>query len=317
MKKIFLIGGGGFIGSNLVLNLQKKYKIIICDNFSRNAIKNYKFLDNVQMITLDILNANFVELFKNHQPNIIIHLAAIAGVDNVLKNPVKTMEVNMIGTYLILKAIVDSGIKINKFINFSTSEVYGEYSYKLEEDKNTTLGTVDEARWSYSVSKLAGEHLCFSYFKQFKIPVISIRPFNIYGPNQVGEGAIQIFLKKCLKNDTIEIHGDGSQIRSWCYIDDAIDFIFKCIESKKVIGQILNMGNPEGTITTIGLAKKIIDITKSKSKIKFTELKYSDIELRIPNINKAKKILKYQPKVSLDDGLKRTFEWFKNAKENE
>lgn len=317
MKKIFLVGGGGFIGSNLAMKLQKKYKIIVCDNFLRNALKNYKFLNNVQTIDLDIMNCDFKRLFKYYKPDIIVHLAAIAGVDSVLKSPVRTMEVNMVGTYRVLQGIVNSGIKIKKFINFSTSEVYGEYSYKLEEDKNTTLGSVDEARWSYSVSKLAGEHLCFSYFKQFKIPVVSVRPFNIYGPNQIGEGAIQIFIKKCINDDTIKINGDGSQIRSWCYIDDAIDFLVKCIESKKVIGHVLNMGNPEGTITTIGLAKKIIEITKSKSKIKFVNLPYSDVELRIPNINKAKKLLKYEPKVCLDDGIRKTFSWYKNLKQEE
>lgn len=312
-KIIFLTGGAGFIGTSLISKLFENNVVYIFDNLERNSIENYSFKKKVTILPgCDIVNYKKVENYiRRIKPNIIIHLAAIAGVDNVLTRPIRTMKVNMIGTYNLLEAITDYKIKLDKFINFSTSEVYGSYSYKLGENENTNLGHVGEARWIYSVSKLSAEHLCFSYYKEYGIPVVSVRPFNIYGPGQIGEGAIQIFIKNCLNNDDIIIHGDGSQIRSWCYIDDAIDFLLLCLEKDESIGNIFNIGNPSGTITTIGLAEKIIRITKSKSKIKFIEIPYSDVELRIPNIEKGKFLLGYEPKISLEEGIERTFKWYK------
>lgn len=313
MAKILLTGGSGFIGSSLIKNLLNEgHEIVVYDNLERNSLKDFSYSTKVKFRKVDILN--YHELYQSmffDEPIIIIHLAALCGVDNVLSRPIKTMEVIALGTHNLLKSVLENKLQLQKFINFSTSEVYGSYSYKLGEDEKTNLGAVGEARWTYSVSKLFAEHLAFSYYKEYGIPVVSIRPFNIYGPGQVGEGALQIFIKKCLKNEDIEIHDDGSQIRSWCYIDDATDFIMKCINSDNVVGNILNMGNPEGTITTIGLAKRIIELTGSKSKIKFIESPCVDVELRIPNIDKARKILKFEPKVSLDEGILKTFEWYK------
>lgn len=329
--KILITGGCGFIASNLVKKLIKENEIFIIDNFDRKpndlistktvditnkseVMKN--FLDKFPIIfNVDIVNYyDVLKIINEVKPDIIIHMAALCGVDNVIKRPVKTMEVNTIGSYNILKSIVESNIKIKKIISTSTSEVYGNYSYKLDENECTTLGAVGEARWSYSVSKLASEHLCFAFNKEYNLPFISIRPFNIYGPGQIGEGAIQIFIKNCLNNEDLLIHGDGSQIRSWCYVDDAIDFISRCIYNDNAIGNVFNMGNPEGTITTIGLARKIKDLTKSKSKIKFIENPNVDIELRIPNIEKAKNILNYEPKVGLDEGIIKTYEWYQERK---
>ena len=314
MIKILLTGGAGFIGTSIIKKLleDKQNEIIVLDNFERYSLTK-DIEKKIKIYNVDILSNKDVEFrIDLIDPDIVIHLAALCGVDNVLNRPTQTMEVNAIGTYNILKAISNNkNIFLKKLINFSTSEVYGSYSFKLGEDEKTNMGVVGEARWTYSISKLFSEHLCFAYSKEFDIPVISIRPFNIYGPGQVGEGAIHIFLKKCLKNEDIQIYGDGSQIRSWCYIDDAVDFIFRCINSDKIKNEVFNMGNPEGTITTIGLAKRIIELTGSKSKIKFIESPCVDVELRIPNIDKARKILKFEPKVSLDEGILKTFEWYK------
>lgn len=309
--KILLTGGAGFIGSSLVKELSKNHIVKVFDNLERNALKDLKLQYN-PVIVGDVTDFNSVDsTIKKMKPDIIIHLAAIAGVDNVLKRPIQTMEVNILGTQNLLKSVIKNKIKLKKIISFSTSEVYGNYSYKLGENETTVMGAVGEARWSYSISKLAAEHLLFSYYKEHNVPVVSIRPFNIYGPNQVGEGAIQIFLNKCLKNQDIEIHGDGSQIRSWCYIDDAIDFILRCIDKEESIGNVFNMGNPEGTITTLGLAKKIIKITNSQSKIKFIEIPYVDVELRIPNIEKGRLLLGFEPKVDLEDGIRKTYDSLK------
>ena len=176
------------------------------------------------------------------------------------------------------------------------------------------MGAVGEARWTYAISKLAGEHLAHSYYKEFGLPVISLRPFNIYGPGQVGEGAIHAFVTRALKNEDILIHGDGDQIRSWCYVDDIVDGILLCLEKREAIGEVFNIGNPKGTITILSLAQKIVDICESKSKIVFVPKSYIDVELRIPRIEKAKKILGYEPKIDLDKGIKRTIEWYKKIK---
>ena len=312
-KVILLTGGAGFIGAALISKLFEDNIIYIFDNLERDSLKHYPFKNKVTILPQsDITNYEKINIYiRKMKPDIVIHLAAIAGVDNVLTRPIKTMTVNMIGTYNILESLNKHKIKLNKFVNFSTSEVYGSYSYKLGENENTILGSVGEARWIYSVSKLSAEHLCFSYHKEHDFPVVSLRPFNIYGPGQVGDGAIHTFIKNCLNNEDVVIHGDGSQIRSWCYIDDAINFILLCLEKEEAIGNIFNVGNPAGTITTIGLAEKIIKITGSKSKIRFIKIPYCDVELRIPNIEKGKNLLGYEPKISLDDGLERTLKWYK------
>ena len=122
------------------------------------------------------------------------------------------------------------------------------------------LGAVGEARWTYAVSKLATEHLALSYQKQYGLPTVSIRPFNIYGPRQVGEGAVHHFIARALRNDVITIHGDGSQIRSWCYIDDIVDGVLTAMESEAAVGHAFNIGNPRSTLTIYRLALSLIHI---------------------------------------------------------
>ncbi len=147
----------------------------------------------------------------------------------------KTMEVNIIGTYNILKALRELMMieRIGCFINFSTSEVFGINAFRVDEKSSTNLQPVGEARWTYSVSKLAGEHLVYSYYKQFSLRAVTVRPFNVYGPMQIGEGAIHHFVLRAIKNQPLIIHGEGDQIRSWCYIDDMVEGILLCLKRRK------------------------------------------------------------------------------------
>jgi dTDP-glucose 4,6-dehydratase len=311
-RRIFLTGGAGFIGSALISRLIEDNEIIVYDTFQRDSIKDQDFKNhpNLRLIKADVLELTKIkESIKDS--NIVIHLAAIAGVDTVLKSPTSTMNVNMIGTCNTLAAAMTLD-DLERFMDFSTSEVYGSYAYKLDEGGSTSMGAVGEARWTYAISKLAVEHLSHMYYKEFNMPVVSIRPFNIYGPGQVGEGAIHVFVTRCLKNEEIQIHGDGDQIRSWCYIDDIIDGIMLSLEKKEAIGEVFNLGNPRGTITVLSLAEKIKELIKSRSEINFVTKPYVDVELRIPDIIKAKKILGYNPRFDLDEGLKRTIEWYKS-----
>ncbi|MCU0373228.1 MAG: NAD-dependent epimerase/dehydratase family protein, partial [Ignavibacteria bacterium] len=298
-KRIFLTGGGGFIGSRLAEVLCRDNEIVIYDIFARDSLKYKKTGKSVTVVNGNILDAGKLKkTAEDFKPHIAVHLAAIAGVDTVINNPVKTLDVNITGTFNFVKALEKYSSKLERVINFSTSEVLGAYSYKSSEKATTKLAPVGEGRWTYSISKVTGEHLLYSYYKTRGYPAVSIRPFNIYGPGQIGEGAIQIFIKNAVRNRDIEIHGEGDQIRSWCYIDDMIDGTMLCLENKKAIGEIFNIGNPKGTVTITSLAEKILLLCKTKSKIKYIPKNYVDVELRIPSIDKAEKILGFKPKVS-------------------
>jgi nucleoside-diphosphate-sugar epimerase len=201
---------------------------------------------------------------------------------------------------------------LERLIDFSTSEVFGTHAYKVEETHLTTQGSVGEARWTYAISKLAGEYLSHSYYHEFSVPAVTVRPFNIYGPNQVGVGAIHHFIRRALINDNIEIHGDGSQIRAWCYISDIIDALLLILENPAAVGQVFNIGNPRSTVTIFDLAKHIIRISRSTSKTIFRPINYVDVEIRVPSIEKAKTVLGFDPKVDLEEGLLTTINWYRS-----
>lgn len=312
-KRILLTGGAGFIGSTLASKLRKDNEIIIYDNFNRDSLTAKKLPSkNITIIEGDVLDLpKLKQTAEDFKPQIVVHLAAIAGIDTVILNPINTMEVNMVGTLNLLKSLEKYSSKLERVLDFSTSEVLGAYAYKSTETSSTNFAPVGEARWTYSISKVAGEHLVHSYYKVKGYPCVTIRPFNIYGPGQVGEGAIQIFIKNAVKNKDILIHGDGDQIRSWCYIDDMLQGIELCLTKKKAVGEIFNIGNPKGTVTISSLAEKIVTLCKTKSKIKYVPKNYVDVELRIPSIEKATELLGFTPKVDLNEGIKRTFEWYK------
>lgn len=317
-KKIFITGGAGFIGSYLAESLAKDNKIVIYDNFHRNALRFTNLAKNprVKLIKADILDQNaLTEAIDDC--NIVIHAAAIAGVENVINTPLKTLEINLMGTYNLLRAINGQSRKIEKFVFFSTSEVYGPFVYQAEEDSMTTQGKVSQQRWAYSTSKIAGEHWTYAYYKQYKLPIVIIRPFNVYGPRQIGESAIHKFTIRAIQNKPLEIYGSGNQIRAWCYIDDMIQGTLLAIRNQRSTGEIYNLGNPEGTITVLELAKKIKKMARSSSPLIFKERHYPDIELRIPSIIKAQKELGYKPKVDLDEGIDRTINWWRRVKKED
>lgn len=316
-KRILLTGGAGFIGSTLAERLIGNNEILIYDNFSRDSLK-YKKLKtgDLKIICDDVLNFDSLrKACEEFKPEIVIHLAAIAGIDTVIIDPVKTLDVNINGTLNLLRALKKYSGKLERFLDFSTSEVLGAYAYKSNEKSQTNFAPVGEGRWTYSISKVTGEHLVHSFYKQHGYPCVTIRPFNIYGPGQVGEGAIQIFIKNVVKGKNIEIHGEGDQIRSWCYIDDMVDGIDLCLTNKKAVGEVINIGNPKGTITISSLAEKIVLLCKSKSKIVYIPKNYVDVELRIPSIDKAKDLLGFNPKVDLNEGIIRTYKWYSKNKD--
>jgi len=241
----------------------------------------------------------------------IVHAAAIAGVDTVLESPVRTMRVNLIGTYHALEAALATIDTLERFVDFSTSEVFGQQAINVEEGHVTTTGSVGEARWTYAVSKLAGEHMAHAYHDELGLPTVTVRPFNVYGPGQIGGGAIRAFIEAALAGRDLVIHGDGSQIRAWCYVDDMVEALLLCLERPQAVGHTFNVGNPRSTVTILDLAQRVKRLSSCPGEIVFQPLHYVDVEIRIPNVRKAKELLGWEAKVDLDEGLERTIAWYR------
>ena len=310
-KTMFITGGAGFIANTLIKQYVEKNKIVVYDNFHRDTLtgSGMDTHPNVTIIKGDVLDFDLL-CSSMKGADIVIHAAGIAGIDTVIRNPVQTMRVNMIGTSNALEAARINNIT-DRFIDFSTSEVFGSMAFRSSEEDVTVSGSAGEARWTYAVSKLAGEHLAHAYYKQYNLPVVTVRPFNVYGPGQTGEGAIQIFIKRALKNEDIKIDGDGNQIRAWCFVDDFVDCLIRCIENPKAIGESFNLGNARAVITILGLAQTVCRVLKSDSKIAFEPPLSADIAMRIPNVDKTFNVLGFKAKVDLDEGILLTAEYFK------
>lgn len=308
-KRIFITGGAGFIANALLQRIVEENDVVVYDNFHRDSLSMSTLADhrNITIIRGDVLDYDNV-LKSMYGANIVIHAAAIAGIDTVVQCPTKTMRVNMVGTANVLEAAKNNNIT-DRFVDFSTSEVFGNMAFKSTEDSETVAGSAGEARWTYAVSKLAGEHLTSAYYKEFGLPTVSVRPFNVYGPGQTGEGAMQVFIKRALKDDEIHIHGDGNQIRAWCYVDDFVKCLVRCIEDEKAMGESFNIGNSRAVMTTYGLAQTVCRALNSKSEIVFMPALSAEIELRIPSVEKAFKVLGFRARTGISEGILRTAEW--------
>ncbi len=221
------------------------------------------------------------------------------------------MRVNVIGTYNLLEAAVGTLDTLERFIDFSTSEVFGTHAFRVEEGQVSTIGSVGEARWTYAVSKLAGEHMAHAYHDELGLPAVTVHPFNVFGPGQIGGGAIRAFIENALAGRDLVIHGDGSQIRAWCYVDDMVEGTLACLEHPGAVGQTFNIGNPRSTVTIYDLAQRIRRLTGADVDITFQPLHYADVELRIPNVEKAREVLGFEAKVDLDEGLEKTIAWYR------
>jgi UDP-glucose 4-epimerase len=312
-KTIFLTGGAGFIGATLIGRLHPHNRMVVFDNFRRDSLSNRAWAShpNVTIVRGDVTDAAALgRAIEEAQPQVIVHLAAIAGIDTVIKSPTTTMRVNLVGTVNALDAA--ARVKgLERFVDFSTSEVFGSYAFRADEAQITSIGAVGEARWIYAVSKLAGEHLVHAYHREFAMPTVTLRPFNVYGPGQVGEGAIHRFVVSALAGRVLEIHGDGTQIRAWCYVDDMVDGVLLAMEHPNAVGQSFNIGNARAVVTIYGLASTIVRVLGSASEIRFTEKSYADVELRVPNIDKARALIGFEAKIDLEEGIRRTGESYR------
>jgi UDP-glucose 4-epimerase len=311
-KRVFITGGAGFIGTTLARELVAENTVVAYDNLHRDSLSGLELAGhpNFELVHGDILDAEALRDAAQGATH-FVHCAAIAGVDTVLESPVRTMRVNVIGTYHALEAALAAAGTLERFVDFSTSEVFGTHAFRVEEGQVSTIGSVGEARWTYAVSKLAGEHMAHAYHDECGLPSVTVHPFNVFGPGQIGGGAIRAFIEAALAGRDLTIHGDGSQIRAWTYVDDMVAGVLLCLEHPAAVGQTFNIGNPRAAITIYDLAHRIKRVAAAEGDIVFRPLHYADVELRIPNVAKAREVLGWEPLVELDDGLARTIAWYR------
>jgi UDP-glucose 4-epimerase len=311
-KRIVVTGGAGFIGTTLAVRLVEENEIIALDNLHRDSLSGTGLADhpNFHFVSGDVLDGDHLREVAQGATH-LVHAAAIAGVDTVLESPVRTMRVNLIGTYNALEAALATQDSVERVIEFSTSEVFGTYAYKVDEEHVTTQGSVGDARWTYAVSKLAGEHMARAYYDELGLPTVAVRPFNVFGPGQTGGGAIRAFIEAALAGRDLVIHGDGSQIRAWCYVDDMVDALLRALEHPSAVGESFNVGNARSAVTIYDLAQRVKRLTGCPGEIVFQPIHYTDVELRVPNVDKARRLLGFEARVELDEGLSRTIAWYR------
>ena len=319
---VLVTGGCGFIGSHLTEKLLNiGHEVYVIDDLSTGSIDNIKHLRanpkfhlNIDTITNETLLNSIVD-----KADLIYHMAAAVGVQLVVKSPVKTIETNVYGTEVILKAAVK---KKTKVLIASTSEVYGKSeNIPYKEDDNLLIGPPTFGRWSYACSKALDEFLAMAHWKEKKLPVVITRFFNTIGPRQTGQYGMVVptFIKQALSGKPITVYGDGKQTRCFTYVGDVVNAIIALMEKDKAIGQIFNIGSTE-EISIENLAKKIKQLTNSSSEIvhisydQAYEQGFEDMRKRIPDISKLSRTLsgigKF-PKHGLDETLKLIIRNFK------
>jgi UDP-glucose 4-epimerase len=316
---ILVTGGAGFIGSHLVeLLLQLGHKVTVIDDLStgkRSFLKNVETHSNFSFIEGNVNEHSLILYIVKKNFDVIFHLSAVLGVKNTVENPLKVIEGNIEGTKNILEAAYQYQTKV---VFASTSEVYGKNeSTPFHEDSNRVLGPTTTHRWCYATAKALDEHLCFAYAKK-GLPVTVIRYFNSYGPRAIGTqygGVIPKFITAALNNEPITIYGNGEQTRCFTYISDVISGTISCLLPISN-NEVFNIGM-EQQLSINTLASKIKSFTNSMSPIVYIPYKqaygegYEDMQDRIPDITKARRLLNYNPVVNIDDGLIKTIEWYK------
>ena len=308
MKTVLVTGGAGFIGSHLCeFLLGKGYKVIAMDNLVTGSIKNIEHLRNNKNFTY-IHHDVSRHIVVNEELDFVLHFASPASPVDYQKIPIQTLKVGSLGTHNTLGLGL---AKKAKYLLASTSEVYGDPLVNPQPE--TYWGNVNPIgiRGCYDESKRFAEALTMAYHRIHQLDTKIVRIFNTYGPRMRKDDGrvVPNFITQALKDKPITVYGSGNQTRSFCYISDLIDGIYKLMLSN--INEPVNLGNPEEH-TILEFAELIKELTKSSSRIAFKPLPVDDPHLRCPDITKAKQKLKWQPKVELRKGLQKTIEWFKN-----
>jgi UDP-glucuronate 4-epimerase len=320
MSIILVTGGAGFIGSHLCERLLSEGSRVIClDNFDSFYDPNIKiqnveriskkFPDRFELVTGDIRNSEHLKgIFQKNQIDFVVHLAARAGVRPSIANPLIYQDVNIRGTNVPLEACKEHGIK--NFIFASSSSVYGENQRVPFTEKDLDIQPISP----YGATKRAGELLCYSYHHLYGMNIACLRIFTAYGPRQRPEMAIHKFTRLIDRDEKIPIYGDGSSRRDYTYIDDLIDGILAVIHYHKGF-EVYNLGESQ-TTSLIELIKLIEGAFGKKANIEMLEPQPGDVSVTYAGITKAKRMLKYQPKVKIEEGIKRFVEWYKENSSN-
>ncbi|MFC1808429.1 NAD-dependent epimerase/dehydratase family protein [Candidatus Omnitrophota bacterium] len=311
-KRVLVTGADGFMGSHLTERLLAegaKVSVYVRGNSTigttQYALKNTKHIEGrlIEIITGNIASLDAKELVIKNRPEIIFHLAADAYVPNSFTHPIEVMETNVIGTLNMLHAVKE-GKGIKRIVCTSSSEIYGM----------TIGGSIDEKHAlypssPYAASKVACDRYCYSYWNTYHLPIAIIRPFNTYGPRHTYD-VIPRFIDLALKDKTLTVHGTGRQSRDFCYVDDMVDAFMIMGSHRSAVGKAVNFGTGEA-ITVNYIAKKIKEISGSKSKIVHTRERKAQVPKLLCNFSLAKKLFGWKPKIFIDEGLRRNIEWAK------
>ncbi len=311
MKKILITGIAGMVGSHFLDHILNtgKYKVVGLDNLSFGSIDNITHNlknENFEFHNIDILEYNKL-LEVSNDVDIIVHLAAVKKIGEEQPG-IPTLVTNVDGTNNVLKLAKSINAKV---VYASTSDVYGmSPNIPFKEDGDLLLGPSMIKRWAYAVSKLYGEQLAYAYYKDESVPVVILRYFGGFSARSSflwSGGHIPIFIKAALKNETMTIHGDGTQTRSMAYISDIVNGTFLAMENDNAIGEIINIGNDE-EMSVIDAAKLIHKLSDTGNELKIEKIpfsdifgNYKDIQRRQPDLSKAKRILGYEPKMKLKE----------------
>jgi UDP-glucuronate decarboxylase len=305
--KILLTGAAGFLGSHISKKLiDNNHEVIGLDDLSTGSIKNIEQLINHPKY---LFIEHDVRIPYQVKVEAILNFACPASPVNYQKDPVRTIETNFLGMVNLLHLANETGARI---IQASTSEIYGDPTQSPQ--KESYWGNVNPIgiRSCYDEGKRAAETLCFDYRRQYNLDTRVIRIFNTYGPNMaIGDGrVVSNFIVQALRNESINIYGDGKQTRSFCYVSDLVEGIYKLLQLDKNPDTPINLGNPN-EFTILDLAKVVIEITKSKSEIVNNPLPLDDPKQRCPDISLAKSTLNWKPTIELREGIEKTAAYFK------
>ena len=306
---ILVTGGAGFIGTNLVEKfIEKQHKVIVIDNLLTGSKKNLEhFFDSENFSFIEFDVQNHIEVAEDL--DYVLHLASPASPKAYAQHPISTLKAGSIGT---INTLGLAKAKNAKYLLTSTSEIYGDPLVSPQPESYWGNVNPNGTRSMYDEAKRFAEAAVSSYNRTYDLDTRILRLFNTYGPKmKINDGRVVTnFIYQAITGNDITIYGQGNQTRSFCYIDDTVSGILKAMESDN--SEVFNIGNPN-EITILQLAEKIIELTNSNSEIKFVKLPEDDPMQRKPDISKANNKLDWFPKVSLEDGLKKTIEWVENS----
>lgn len=309
-KKVLITGGAGFIGTHVAERLVERNEVTLLDINLDNVLPYSPLAADgrVRKIRGDVRDS---EAVANEVADcqILLHFASILGVREVIERARDTIDTIVLGTRNVLEA-ARKNPAIERIVYISTSEVYGNI-IDASEGMPSSVGTTNDARLCYASAKLMGEHQIWAYHRDFGLPTVIVRPFNIYGPRRKTSHAVGHFVVRALTNKDLTLHGDGSQLRSWCYIDDFGDGIMACIENSAAVGEDFNLGDPRTAATIYDLAQRVIRLANSSSRVITTPHTFTDIGVRAPNSAKVRAHLGCTAEYEIDDALERTITWYR------